>query len=223
MGASVLGGRINGSSPDSQLLAALGVGTDLQLPSSRIQLCGVYCRGGSVKVVEKGLEFQSSTELQSMQSLQQQVTKRKDEKKTLEEKQKGLAAKIKAEGDAFLSKNKERKEVGTTASGLQYEVLREGTGPTPKATDKVTVHYKGALIDGTVFDSSYDRGEPATFVLNQTLPGWAEGLQLMKVGSKYKFYIPAALAYGERGNQGVIGPNAPLVFEVDLLSIESEQ
>lgn len=149
----------------------------------------------------------------TMQEFQQQMMAKQ------EAKQKVLGEKNKAEGDAFLAKNKARKEVKTTASGLQYEVLKDGTGPNPKPTDTVTVNYKGTLMDGTVFDSSYERNQPATFVLNQVIPGWTEGVQLMKAGSKYKFYIPAALAYGERGAGGVIGPNAPLVFEVELVSI----
>jgi FKBP-type peptidyl-prolyl cis-trans isomerase len=149
----------------------------------------------------------------TMQAFQQQVTQQQEEKRKVQ------GEKNKTEGEAFLAKNKERKEVKTTASGLQYEVLTEGTGPTPKPTDTVTVNYKGTLTDGTVFDSSYDRHEPATFVLNQVIPGWTEGVQLMKVGSKYKFYIPSALGYGDRGAGGVIGPNAPLVFEVELVSI----
>jgi FKBP-type peptidyl-prolyl cis-trans isomerase len=149
----------------------------------------------------------------AMQALQQQVATQQ------EAKQKVLGEKNKTEGEAFLAKNKARAGVKTTASGLQYEVLKEGTGPTPKATDTVTVNYKGTLMDGTPFDSSYDRGEPASFVLNQVIPGWTEGVQLMKVGSKYKFYLPAALGYGDRGAGNVIGPNAPLVFEVELLSI----
>jgi FKBP-type peptidyl-prolyl cis-trans isomerase len=149
----------------------------------------------------------------TMQSFQQQVMAQQEAKK------KALGDKNKTEGEAFLAKNKARPGVKTTASGLQYEVLTEGTGPTPKATDTVTVNYKGTLMDGTTFDSSYDRHEPATFVLNQVIPGWTEGVQLMKVGSKYKFYIPAALGYAERGAGNVIGPNAPLVFEVELVSI----
>jgi len=149
----------------------------------------------------------------TMQEFQQKVMAAQ------EAKQKVLGEKNKAEGEAFLAKNKARAGVKTTASGLQYEVLKEGTGPAPKATDTVTVNYLGTLMDGTKFDSSYDRNEPATFVLNQVIPGWTEGVQLMKVGSKYKFYIPAALGYGERGAGGVIGPNAPLVFEVELVSI----
>ena len=107
----------------------------------------------------------------------------------------------------------------TTASGLQYEVLTEGTGPKPKATDTVTVHYKGTLTNGKVFDSSYDRGEPISFPLDRVITGWTEGLQLMSVGSKYRLTIPSQLGYGAAGAGGVIPPNATLVFEVELLKI----
>ena len=156
----------------------------------------------------------TDAEMQStMQEFQKQVQAQQ------EAKQKVVGEKNKTEGEAFLAKNKARAGVKTTASGLQYEVEKEGTGPTPKATDTVTVNYKGTLMDGSTFDSSYDRGQPATFVLNQVIPGWTEGVQLMKVGSKYKFYIPAALGYGDKGAGATIGPNAPLVFEVELLSI----
>jgi len=109
--------------------------------------------------------------------------------------------------------------VETTESGLQYEVLEEGSGPKPGATDRVTVHYKGELLNGTVFDSSYDRGEPITFALNQVIKGWTEGVQLMPVGSKYKFTIPSDLGYGARG-QGPIPANSTLIFQVELLGIE---
>jgi len=156
----------------------------------------------------------TDAEMQStMQEFQKQVQSQQ------EAKQKVIGEKNKTEGEAFLAKNKARAGVKTTASGLQYEVEKEGTGPTPKATDTVTVNYKGTLMDGTTFDSSYDRGQPATFVLNQVIPGWTEGVQLMKVGSKYKFYIPAALGYGDKGAGNTIGPNSPLIFEVELLSI----
>jgi FKBP-type peptidyl-prolyl cis-trans isomerase FklB len=124
-----------------------------------------------------------------------------------------------AEGSSFLVENAKKEGVITTSSGLQYEIITNGTGATPNETDQVTVHYHGTLIDGTVFDSSVDRGQPATFPVNGVIPGWVEALQLMNVGSKYKLYIPSDLAYGERGAGGSIGPNATLIFEVELLSI----
>ena len=129
------------------------------------------------------------------------------------------AEKNQKEGDDFLAKNKSKSGVKSTASGLQYEVVKAGNGPKPKATDTVKVDYTGTKIDGTKFDSSVDRGQPATFPLNGVIPGWTEGMQLMPVGSEYKFYIPAKLAYGERG-PGTIGPNATLIFDVKLISIE---
>ncbi len=126
------------------------------------------------------------------------------------------------EGNAFLETNKAREGVTVTESGLQYEILTEGTGAKPAATDQVRVHYHGTLMDGTVFDSSVDRGEPATFGVGQVIPGWTEALQLMSVGSKYKLVIPSAIAYGERGAGGDIGPNTTLIFEVELLEIIAE-
>ncbi len=124
------------------------------------------------------------------------------------------------EGEEFLAENKTKDGVVETASGLQYVVLTEGEGPSPVAADRVKVHYEGKLLDGKVFDSSYERGEPAVFVLNAVISGWTEGVQLMKVGSKYRFFIPSDLAYGGRGAGGDIGPNATLIFEVELISIE---
>ena len=130
------------------------------------------------------------------------------------------AEKNQKEGDDFLAKNKSKSGVKVTASGLQYEVVKAGNGPKPKVTDSVKVDYTGTKIDGTKFDSSVDRGQPATFPLNGVIPGWTEGMQLMPVGSEYRFYIPAKLAYGERG-PGAIGPNATLIFDVKLISIEA--
>jgi FKBP-type peptidyl-prolyl cis-trans isomerase FkpA/FKBP-type peptidyl-prolyl cis-trans isomerase FklB len=129
------------------------------------------------------------------------------------------AGKNKAEGEAFLAKNKSVAGVKTTASGLQYKVEKEGTGPKPALTDTVKVHYTGTLLDGTKFDSSVDRGEPAQFALNAVIPGWTEALQLMNVGSKYTLWIPSNLAYGDRGTPGPIGPNAALKFDVELIEI----
>lgn len=127
-----------------------------------------------------------------------------------------------AEGKAYLEKNKAREGVKTTASGLQYEVIKEGTGAKPKATDTVKVHYTGTLTNGTKFDSSVDRGEPIEFPLNGVIPGWTEGVQLMSVGSKYKLFIPPELGYGP-GGQGPIPPNSVLVFDVELLDIKKPE
>lgn len=134
----------------------------------------------------------------------------------LEEKQRTAA---KNEGERFLAENAKRPEVTVTPSGLQYEVLNEGTGRSPKATDTVCCHYHGTLIDGTVFDSSYQRNQPADFGLNQVIAGWTEGVQLMKEGAKYRFYLPYHLAYGEHGAGNSIPPFATLVFDVELLKV----
>lgn len=134
----------------------------------------------------------------------------------LEEKQRTAA---KSEGERFLAENAKRPEVTVTPSGLQYEVLNEGTGRSPKATDTVRCHYHGTLIDGTVFDSSYQRNQPADFGLNQVIAGWTEGVQLMKEGAKYRFYLPYHLAYGEHGAGNSIPPFATLVFDVELLKV----
>jgi FKBP-type peptidyl-prolyl cis-trans isomerase FklB len=123
-------------------------------------------------------------------------------------------------GEAFLSENEAKDGIVTTESGLQYEILEEGTGQKPGLEDNVTTHYHGTLIDGTVFDSSVDRGEPVTFPVNGVIPGWTEALQLMSVGSKWRLYIPSDLAYGQRGAGQTIGPNETLIFEVELISIE---
>ena len=131
-----------------------------------------------------------------------------------------IAGEAKAAGEAFLAENAKREGVKETESGLQYEVLEATIGQKPKATDKVRVHYEGTLIDGTVFDSSYKRGESITFGLNQVIKGWTEGLQLMSIGSKYKLYLPYQLAYGERGAGANIPPYAALIFTVELLGIE---
>lgn len=122
-------------------------------------------------------------------------------------------------GEEFLNENGKRAEVVTTPSGLQYEVVEEGTGSQPSDTDNVTVHYTGRLIDGTVFDSSVERGTPATFGVNQVIPGWVEALKMMKEGAKWRLFIPANLAYGAQGAGNIIGPNATLIFDVELIKI----
>lgn len=144
--------------------------------------------------------------------------------KSLAEKQKvntmKTAEENKKKGDAFLAENKNKEGVVTTASGLQYKVLRAGKGAKPKLEDTVTTHYRGTLLDGTEFDSSYRRNEPVSFKLSGVIPGWTEALQLMETGSKWQLFIPADLAYGTKGAGGLIGPNETLIFEVELISIQ---
>ena len=130
--------------------------------------------------------------------------------------------KNKKEGEIFLEANKKKEGVQTLPSGLQYKVLKAGSGKKPAATDTVTVHYRGTLIDGKEFDSSYERGKPATFPVNGVIPGWTEALPLMEEGAKWMLFIPPTLAYGERGAGREIGPNATLIFEVELISIEQK-
>ncbi|MBI5098245.1 MAG: FKBP-type peptidyl-prolyl cis-trans isomerase [Nitrospirae bacterium] len=136
------------------------------------------------------------------------------------ERMKEIAEKNKKEGEAFLDENKKKEGVVTLPSGLQYKVIKEGSGEMPKPTDTVTVNYRGALINGTEFDSSESHGQPATFKVNGVIPGWTEALQLMKAGSKWQLFIPSTLAYGDHGAGREIGPNSTLVFDVELLSIE---
>jgi FKBP-type peptidyl-prolyl cis-trans isomerase FklB len=150
----------------------------------------------------------------AMQEFQQQLMTQQ------QAKHKAASDKNLKDSQAYLDQNKAKAGVKTTASGLQYEVVKEGSGESPKPTDKVTVHYRGTLPDGTVFDSSYDRNEPATFPVNGVIAGWVEALQLMKPGAKYRLVIPPALAYAERGAGNDIGPNQVLIFDVELLSID---
>jgi FKBP-type peptidyl-prolyl cis-trans isomerase len=147
---------------------------------------------------------------QAMTSLRADVSRKSEER----------ASNNKKAGQDFLAKNKDEKNVKSTESGLQYTVMKEGTGPSPKATDTVKVHYRGTLIDGTEFDSSYKRNEPTTFPVNQVIKGWTEALQKMKVGSKWKVFVPSDLAYGDEGRPPVIPPASVLIFEIELLGIE---
>jgi len=172
-----------------------------------------------VKGMEDGLSgdrtLLTAQEMQEVMRLFQAALRKKQEKES-----QVAGEKNKVEGTAFLAENKGKEGVQTTASGLQYKVIKAGEGPKPKATDTVEVHYRGTLIDGTEFDSSYSRGQPATFQANRVIKGWVEALQLMPVGSKWQLFIPSDLAYGTRGAGGDIGPNATLIFEVELLSIK---
>jgi FKBP-type peptidyl-prolyl cis-trans isomerase len=150
-----------------------------------------------------------------MDALQKEMTIKQSEKRNV------LAEKNKKEGEDFLAENKTKEGVKTLPSGVQYKVVKEGTGKNPKVTDGVVAHYRGTLIDGTEFDSSYQRNEPATFKLDQVIKGWTEAVVLMKEGSKWQIFIPSNLAYGENG-AGPIGPNATLVFDVELIKIISD-
>ena len=140
--------------------------------------------------------------------------------KATEEKNATIAPENLMKGEEYLAANAKKEGVKVTASGLQYKVLKSGTGRTPKATDTVKTHYHGTLIDGTVFDSSVERGEPISFPVNRVIPGWTEALQMMKEGDKWQLTIPSKLAYGERGAGGKIGPNSTLIFDVELIAIE---
>ena len=151
---------------------------------------------------------------ESLSSLQKELMEKQAEKNRL------LGEKNKTEGEAFLAENKKKEGVITLPSGLQYKVIKEGTGKQPSADATVETNYRGTLIDGTEFDSSYKRGQPATFPVNGVIQGWTEALQLMKEGAKWQLFVPASLAYGERGAGNVIGPNATLIFEVELISVK---
>lgn len=187
---------------------ALGLGIGQQLKSMHIENFSVEDFTRSIMDV-MGDQPTAMTAREAQQMLNEYF-----ENKAKEDAQQAIA-----EGAAFLKDNGEREGVVTTKSGLQYEVLTEGTGKSPKATDKVRCHYEGRLIDGSVFDSSYQRGEPADFGLNQVIPGWTEGVQLMKEGAKYRFFIPYVLGYGERGAGSSIPPYSTLVFDVELIKV----
>lgn len=171
-----------------------------------------------LKDVLSGKELQLTEEemVQEVQNFQQEMQAK------MAAEMEALATKNKAEGDSFLAENAKQEGVVVTESGLQYKILEPGEGDTPGPADLATVHYRGTLIDGTQFDSSYDRGQPATFPVGGVIAGWTEALQLMKPGAKWQLFIPAELAYGERGAGQDIGPNATLLFDVELISVEKE-
>ena len=187
---------------------ALGLGIGHQLKSMNIEDFSVEDFAKSISDVMSGKETaMTSQEAQMMLN------------EYFQKKEKEQAQTAIAEGKVYLEQNAKRDGVTQTKSGLQYEVLTEGTGKSPKATDTVRCHYEGRLLDGTVFDSSYKRGEPADFGLNQVIPGWTEGVQLMKEGAKFRFHIPYLLAYGERGAGAQIPPYSTLIFDVELIKV----
>lgn len=203
---------------DQREKASYGVGWNLG-SSLRQQFVDV-----DPDVIMKGFRdgFSGTTPLISEQDMKTAVVELQRQVREAQQTRATQAGeKNKVEGPAFLAANKAKPGVVTLPSGLQYKILKEGTGPKPTATDTVTVNYRGTLLDGTEFDSSYKRGQAATFPVNRVIKGWTEALQLMPVGSKWELYIPADLAYGAAGAGGDIGPNATLIFEVELLSIGS--
>lgn len=175
-----------------------------------------------MKVLTRGIQdgLSEADALLTDDEIREVMTKfQEDMKAKAEEERKMLAEKNLKDGEAFLSENKGKEGVVTLPSGLQYKILTKGKGGRPKATDTVTTHYRGTLVDGTEFDSSYSRNEPTSFPVGGVIAGWTEALQLMPVGSKWRLFVPPSLAYGERGAGQMIGPNATLIFEVELLSI----
>jgi FKBP-type peptidyl-prolyl cis-trans isomerase FklB len=201
-----------------KLSYAIGIDMGTSLKKNAIDVDPDMLFKGIKDALSGGKQLMTEQELkETIQTAQKELMAKQ------QEKMKALAEKNKKEGEEFLAANKKKPGVKILPSGLQYKVITEGKGKTPKSTDTVTVNYRGTLIDGTEFDSSYKRNEPATFPVSGVIKGWTEALQLMKEGSKWQLFIPADLAYGERGTMGgPIGPNAVLIFEVELLSIKGE-
>lgn len=194
---------------------ALGLGIGQQLSDMGAKGLNIDDFSQAIKDVIAGTKPQISNE--EAQSLVQTFFQEQEAKQRAAAAEKGKVAM--AEGQNFLNENAKKEGVITLPSGLQYQVLSEGTGKKPKATDQVKCHYEGMLVDGTLFDSSIQRGEPATFGLNQVIAGWTEGLQLMKEGAKYRFFIPYHLGYGEHGAGSSIPPFAALIFDVELIEV----
>ncbi len=194
---------------------ALGLGIGNQLRQMGASELNIDDLSAAIRDVLGGKEPQVSN--REAQTIVQDFFKAKEAKLQAERAEKGKAAR--EEGERYLAENAKKPGVVTQPSGLQYQVLREGNGRRPKATDKVKCHYEGFLVDGTLFDSSVQRGEPAVFGLQQVIAGWTEGLQLMQEGAKYRFFIPYLLAYGEGGAGAAIPPYATLVFDVELIEV----
>lgn len=199
-----------------KLSYALGIGIGSQLTGMGAKELNIDDFAQAIKDVISGSELKVDNA--EAQTLVQNFFQEQEAKQQAAAAEAGKAAK--AAGEAFLAENGKKDGVVTLPSGLQYQVLKEGDGKKPSATDQVVCHYEGTLIDGTVFDSSYQRNQPATFGLNQVIAGWTEGVQLMQEGAKYRFFIPYKLAYGERGAGAQIPPFAALVFDVELIEVK---
>lgn len=199
-----------------KLSYALGIGIGSQLAGMGAKELNIDDFAQAIKDVISGSQLKVDNV--EAQTLVQNFFQEQEAKQQAAAAEAGKAAK--AEGEAFLAENGKKEGIVTLPSGLQYQVLKEGDGKKPSATDQVVCHYEGTLIDGTVFDSSYQRNQPATFGLNQVIPGWTEGVQLMQEGAKYRFFIPYKLAYGERGAGAQIPPFAALVFDVELIEVK---
>ncbi|KGF26607.1 MAG: FKBP-type peptidyl-prolyl cis-trans isomerase [Prevotella histicola] len=199
-----------------KLSYALGIGIGSQLAGMGAKELNIDDFAQAIKDVISGAGLKVDNA--EAQTLVQNFFQEQEAKQQAAAAEAGKAAK--AAGEAFLAENAKKDGVVTLPSGLQYQVLKEGNGKKPSATDQIVCHYEGTLIDGTVFDSSYKRNEPATFGLNQVIAGWTEGVQLMSEGAKYRFFIPYNLAYGERGAGAQIPPFAALVFDVELIQVK---
>ncbi len=208
-------GKENPKTPKDKVSYSIGLQTGRNMKRQSLDLnLDVFLRG-----IKDGLS-DAKPALTDAEMQEVMTAFQKEMMAKMNENAKKVGEKNKKEGDTFLAENKKKPGVVTLPSGLQYKVLKEGTGKSPKVTDTVVTNYRGTLLDGKEFDSSYKRGEPATFAVNRVIAGWTEALQRMKVGSKWQLFVPSNLAYGENGNGPDIGPNATLIFEVELLDIK---
>jgi FKBP-type peptidyl-prolyl cis-trans isomerase len=220
-----LSGGLFGQAPSTlttekeKLSYALGASIGDQMRSQSVDVDPDLCARGLKDALSGGKMLLTDVEVRQIVTAFQNEL-RKKQIALQNQRTQELAAKNKTEGEAFLAQNKSAEGVVTLPSGLQYKILKEGVGEKPKLTDTVVCHYRGTLIDGTEFDSSYKRNEPATFAVGGVIKGWTEALQLMPVGSKWQLFVPSSLGYGERGAGRQIGPNAVLIFEVELISIK---
>jgi FKBP-type peptidyl-prolyl cis-trans isomerase FklB len=216
-GCSKQGGTVDLKTKTDSISYAIGMNIGKDIKDQSIETNVDAIAAGIRDVVTNGTKRLTEEQVQvCMTALQADMMAKQQAKAA------NLGKSNKEEGEKFLTENKTKEGVKTTASGLQYKVIKEGKGAMPKATDVVVTHYRGTLINGKEFDSSHKRGQPAEFPVNGVIPGWTEALQLMKVGSKWQLFIPPALAYGERGAGADIGPNSTLIFEIELLNIKGQ-